>query len=227
MIFPLEKELSFTFQDKFIGGFSSEKEGYFRTEFHIGNIIPDIIILNFHDNLYKDFFCNFNFSIKHSFIISILRKYEKLELYKLCKICSSTEDRMNSYIKDLEKLKILKSNNSRISLSNEFLQMNFEIITFELKLTDINRAIDQAISYRTFSDKSIIIMDKDIINKGTDTQKIINMIPNEIGFYCVDRNEKYMVKEPFQKDYEFSYEREYILGSLLSKRSQKLWSRLI
>ena len=93
----------------------------------------------------------------------------------------------------------------------------------EAKLKRWKEAVAQAVSYKKFSDKSIVAMAPDGIPKLKRSKKVF--VQSGIGLISVNGGPPETVL-PGKRTYNNSADREYIIGAALGKTGQTRWSAL-
>ncbi len=205
--------------------FDSEKgiETYVRREVRVGTRVPDIVyvrMLSPIDSGWRPARWSYRFSC----VLWELRSRGPLSLYALSAYLFEVPARMANTVAELVKLGGLKlGTNGLIRLSESAAETRAEIIAFETKLKRWREALRQAVSYVGFADQVAVALDGDQCRLNPE----VDLLFAEAGIGLMEARPGELVwrVQPRGTPREaLGPEREYILGSALSRRGQTLWS---
>lgn len=194
-----------------------------RKEVPVGNCIPDLIIALIPNPKETNYFSK-KLTYKQASLVRIIGSYSRISIPKLSKKAFETVESVRHTIHSLEENGYIKSvSNNSYSVSNEFKKTNIQIFSIETKLTRWQNAIDQAIQYRNFSNRSFIALDKKISDR---SKKIAKKSKKEgLGLMTVTKKRAYIhsngrINKP--KTAFFTY----LKSSILSYSEQSYWEPL-
>jgi hypothetical protein len=110
-----------------------------------------------------------------------------------------------------------------VRLSEDLRTLRMEVIAVEAKLSRWNEALDQAVSYRAFADRSLVAMDADRIDEASPRMtEAFNRAG--IGLVVVDNDGGQLVHRG-RTQRRSTPQKDYVCFSALGARNQTLWTR--
>jgi hypothetical protein len=110
-----------------------------------------------------------------------------------------------------------------VRLSEDLRTLRMEVIAVEAKLSRWNEALDQAVSYRAFADRSLVAMDADRIDEASPRMtEAFNRAG--IGLVVVDNDGGQLVHRG-RTQRRSTPQKDYVCFSALGARNQTLWAR--
>lgn len=197
---------------------------YYRREVNMGLCIPDLIYVRFTEipdgRLWPR-----NITYRHAHIIWLLRKYGRQTTEALAShgfIHSSLH--FQTTISDLFKVNaLIKHDDSSLSLSEDLLGVRGEVITVEAKLKRWRQALEQAKSYKEWSDFVFVAMDT---NHTPTKSKILDEFRETgIGLCSISPEStkfKWSVMPKRIKE-QSSFDKEYLIASAASPYKNAYW----
>ena len=206
---------------KYIAG--NEGRCYIKREVPVGSTIPDIVIVKITELPRIDLWPS-RWSYIHAALVWQLRRRDKLSIKALARRVFESPERMEPYLKQLNNSgTIVKTKSGCYRLGGELRALSATIISIEAKLERWKEAHAQAISYSTFSNKSIVAMAPHGIPETKEAKNIFRK--SGIGLISFNGG---LPKTLFsgRKNTKNSCDREYLIGSALGKLGQTRWSVL-
>jgi hypothetical protein len=195
---------------------------YTRKEYSVGNCIPDIIIIGFHNDV-NQIQLPKKFTTQHIFILWLIKKTKKITLNELASLSYQRMSKINQIVSDLLNYgTISRGENGTLIPNDSFFSFSSEIVAIEAKLSHWRQAIRQAKRYQQFADKVVVAMDENNTPRSTDVLKHFD--ENRVGLCAVSRTNIEWLVLPRNNPVE-SFEKEIIISSALSKSNQTLWVR--
>lgn len=203
--------------------FGPDQLCYAKREVPVGSIIPDIVIVSTLNEPRRDLWPS-RWTFMHAALVWHLRCRSKLTKKSLARRVFENPDRIEPVLEQLFKTgAIIKTETGCYKLGKELRELSATVIAIEAKLKRWKNALSQAMSYISFSDKSIVAMAPDGIPTTKDSKEIFQN--QGIGLISVNGGAPQIIY-PGRFNYKNCVEREYLIGSALGRVGQTRWSAL-
>jgi len=194
----------------------------YRREVPIGNCVPDFIFVRFKKLPRPDFLpkrCSF----KHSYILWLLKKRKKLRPETIANWSYESLDRIRPLLNDLIRSETIKKLPSgSLTLSDEILEIEAEVVAVETKLYRWTEALKQAEDYLYFANRVFVAMDPEGLPR--TNKALIRFRNTGIGLCEVRSNSLNWIIEPSVRKGKLGPEREYLIASSSAPSTQTLWN---
>jgi hypothetical protein len=123
----------------------------------IGNIIPDLVLGEWQDGATC---AKLAVTYAEASLLAALEQYRELSLPELRKCLFASSISVNRYISRLERIGGIQRNTNGLMRIGDFLRTDqCEIVAIEVKMRRWREALQQAISYQSFSDQAYVVLD--------------------------------------------------------------------
>lgn len=224
VIFKREKQLQEKLLDLVKDLVSEKTYAFVRREVPVGGYIPDMIIVQFHSDPSEVLSIN-NWSFRHAYIVWLLKSENKLTFQSIAERCYESAERISPIIESLLQGNVIqKVGKNHISLCQEVLAMQAEVIAVEAKLKHWRRALEQAIRYKSFANRVFVAMDCVGVPR---KQKVLDEFRNnDVGLCAISKQDlEWLVESVSISSGSISPEQEYLVASAVISTRQTLWSR--
>ncbi len=221
MRYKKEKELQvdLTTRDLGVLDFSNK---YIRMEVSVGECIPDIVIVGFPDNLSTVSYPK-RLTSRHIFILWLIKRSKQITPTDIAEKSFQRLSKVNEIIDDLVSSgAVIKNETGELRVLEAIASLQTEVVAIEAKLSNWSQAFEQAKRYQGFADKVIVAMDADKTPRRTAILE--RFTEHKIGLCAVSPNTLEWLVYPEYECVE-SFEKEYIVLSVLSPSAHTLWER--
>lgn len=194
-----------------------------RREMPMGSVIPDLVLVSF-DRVPARSILRLRWSYSHAFVVAELRRVALLRRETLAARMFDRQERVNRFLDELIDAGALEAVSDRsVRLSPELRSLRARVVAVEAKLSRWTEALEQAVSYRRFSDRSYVAMDAGRVD--AECSDLSNAFRRAgIGLLLLDGANARRVHAA-REDQRPTAGKEYVRFSSLGARSQTLWSR--
>lgn len=194
-----------------------------RREMPMGASIPDLMLVSF-DRIPAQSIVRVRWSYPHAFVISELRRVAILHRDTITRRMFERRERVDRLIDELIDAGALEETTSgSVRLAAELRSLDSQVVAVEAKLSRWTDALEQAISYAPFADRSIVAMDAGRIDVGrADLTQAFRRAG--IGLVLVGSEGARCVHKGRRND-RATPGKDYVRLSAASERTQMLWMR--
>lgn len=194
---------------------------FIKREVPVGDCIPDLICVGI-KFLPGEINWPINWNGKHSFVLWLLKKFDKLKLGEIINYSFDTEKDVKQILSDLvSKDFVYETENKSYKLSKLIKSIDADVISFEVKINDWKEALCQAKKYLHFSDKAIVVIDQ--INS-CDIDLVKHEFEKEnIGLCLISKKTIQWIIKPIEKNLIVNYYHEFVIFNALLPRNQIRW----
>ncbi len=156
-----------------------------RREMPVGTCIPDLLLVSF-DRVPAQSILRLRWSYPHAHVVAELRRVPHLRRDTLVARMFDRRPRIDRLLDELiDAGALIAPTADTVRLSEELLTLRMEVIAVEAKLSRWSEALEQAVSYRAFADRSLVAMDADRVTE--DSPKMTEAFSRAgIGLAVVD-----------------------------------------
>jgi hypothetical protein len=193
-----------------------------RREMPVGTVIPDLVLVSF-DRVPAQSILRLRWSYPHAHVVAELRRFPHLRRDTIAERMFDRRSRVDRLLDELIDVGALEvTATESIRLSDELRSMRTQIVAVEAKLSRWTEALDQALAYNSFADRSFVAMDATRIDGSPRVADAFKRVG--IGLILVDLNGARCVHAG-REDTRVTAGKEYLRFSALGARTQTLWMR--
>jgi hypothetical protein len=193
-----------------------------RREMPIGGCIPDLVVVGFGATPPERLWPR-RWTYRHAHVVATLRR-RSLRLKTLAARCFDSPERLQPVVTDLLLNGTLRESKTGVlALSKRIRGLKAEVVAVEAKLERWSDALEQARSYRGFSNRVIVAMDAE---RAPRSKRVLRRFAQAgIGLWRVSARGIEVLLQPRPRRVATS-EWEYVVASAVASRNQTLWMRL-
>lgn len=184
-------------------------------EVPVGSVIPDLVMVG--SDMQPDAYLKAKkLGYIHFHLLWLIRQQGACTPAALAKLSYLSTDEINLKLKNLEKAGLVVKRNRSFEINETVAEVQACVVSIEVKLTKWRDALEQAISYRAFSDAAFVILDA---NTAPEPTKIADVFENAgIGLIYANGHKLRCIRGPQYADPTSPYW-EYLVGRTFARQS--------